>query len=130
MSRHLLGNFLTTIRARRRQRAREFRKELSRHRAGVIASMRAVLRPLSGRPALWELWPTAATADEAGDQPLHLQVLQIVRNHPEGIDARDVGNQLGIDWRAVPAIARTLIYAGLVEEVAHEFYPAREASRR
>jgi hypothetical protein len=101
-------------RAVRHTVAHTIRRTLHQHRATVIASVRQVLLP------------PARTAAEP--EPLQAQVLRVIRAHPEGVRALDVGNELGVDWRGVLEMTRALVDAGAVEEVDHQFYPAK-ASR-
>ena len=122
---------LARHRSRRRLVAGTIRRALREHRAAAIASMRAALRPITRRASLWELWP-ATSAERRGTRGSELQaeVLTVIDSHPEGIRALDIGNELGIDWRAIVAAARTLVDAGLAEQVDHDFYPAGRGSGR
>jgi hypothetical protein len=134
------------------------RQSLLRHRATVIASLRAAFTgatsypgspalshdpitstgppssaiPYAERTSLWELWP--ATRDDEGYKADRsdelLQVVRVVQNHPEGICARDIGNELGTDWRRVLGLARSLVESGMVEQVDESYYPIAKAPRR
>jgi hypothetical protein len=106
---------LARRRAVRRAVARAIRRTLRQQRAGVIASVRRVLAPGDTKPA-------------TGAEPLEARVLRVIAAHPEGVRALDVGNELGVDWRGVLEMTRALVDAGAVEEVDHQFYPAK-ASR-
>ena len=55
-------------------------------------------------------------------------VLRVIRNHPDGISPLDIGNELGMDWRALIPITRHLVDRGAVDEIDHELYPAGTAS--
>jgi hypothetical protein len=68
--------------------------------------------------------PAAASADHW----LEAEVLRVIALHPEGVRALDIGNELGVDWRRVPAVARRLVEHDKVEQIAHEFYPIEKAS--
>ena len=59
---------------------------------------------------------------------LEAEVLRVIARHPEGVRAFEIGNELGIDWRSVPAVAARLVDRAEVEQVAHEFYPVTKAS--
>ena len=63
-----------------------------------------------------------------GDDWLEAEVLRVIARHPEGVRAVDIGNELGVDWRRVPAAAGRLVEQAIVDQVAHEFYPAKKAS--
>jgi hypothetical protein len=125
------------------------RQALQRHRAAVIESVRAAftgidpaadrssaetaVRRLPEQPpprehtSVWELWPGTPAREDATSELL--QALRVIHGHPEGICARDIGNELGIEWRRVPAITRSLLEAGLVEQVGQEYYPCAKPPR-
>ena len=106
---------LARRRMARRIVARAIRRTLHQHRAAVIASLRRALAP-------------AAPEIAADAEPLQARVLRVISAHPEGVRALDVGNELGVDWRGVLEMTRALVDAGAVEQVDHQFYPAK-ASR-
>ena len=56
-------------------------------------------------------------------------MLRSIDAHADGIGALDLGNELGVDWRRVLAVARELVETGIVEQVEQEFYPARKKDR-
>lgn len=62
------------------------------------------------------------------DDWLEAEVLRVIARHPEGVRALDIGNELGVDWRRVPAVAGRLVDDAMVEQIAHEFYPVQKAS--
>ena len=100
----------------RRLRA-ETREVLRRHRR------RRQLMARSARWPFWQLFPGRITAppDLRGD------VLRVVQEHPEGIRAVDVGNELGVDWRLVLGVGRALTERGLIDQVDHDLYPIPKA---
>jgi hypothetical protein len=67
-------------------------------------------------------------AVDSADRWLEAEVLRVITMHPEGVRALDIGNELGVDWRRVPAVARRLVEHDKVEQIAHEFYPIEKAS--
>ena len=71
--------------------------------------------------------PPAGSAESA-DAWLEAEVLRVITRHPEGVRALDIGNELGVDWRRVPAVAGRLVEHAMVEQIAHEFYPVEKAS--
>ena len=71
--------------------------------------------------------PSAGSAGTADDW-LEREVLRVIARHPEGVRALDIGNELGVDWRRVPAVAGRLVEHEMVEQIAHEFYPVKKAS--
>ena len=128
-------------RAARRATARALRQSLLRHRAEVIASLRTAFvgaeSPAAASPApaertsLWELWPISRddASPKADRSDELLQVVHIVQKHPEGICARDIGNELGTDWRRVLGLTRSLVESGLIDQVDQAFYPIAKARR-
>jgi hypothetical protein len=124
----------------RRATGLAIRQALQRHRAAVVGSLKTAFLgtgtppplPAAERAGVWELWPLGGTEPErstGGNEEL-LQVARVIQEHPEGICARDIGNELGIDWRRVLGLTRGLVNSGLVEQVEEAYYPATKASRR
>ena len=106
----------------RRVAARAIRGALLRQRAALIASLR-------GRRGALDLWSPGDRAPEPTGEGLRAQVFRSIDAHADGIGALDLGNELGVDWRRVLAIARELVESGMVEQVEQEFYPARKEDR-
>jgi hypothetical protein len=79
-----------------------------------------------GRPA--DAAPAAEGIDQDVDQWLETEVLRVITRHPEGIQPFDIGNELGVDWRCVPAVAHRLVERAVVEQIANDFYPVQKAS--
>jgi hypothetical protein len=122
MMRPLIRNVVASIRASAsarwiavRQLRSETRALLSERRACRQHARRAVGRP-----------PARGRKD--GDTWLEVEVLRIIARHPEGIRALDIGNELGVDWRHVPAVTSRLIERAVIEQVEHDFYPVAKAS--
>jgi hypothetical protein len=72
----------------------------------------------------------AAAAVEAqpevhGARPLPLEerVLEVIARHPAGIRLVDIGNDLGVDWRSLLGISRTIIEEDKVERIDNLYYP-------
>ena len=87
--------------------------------AALRAGVRRRLRP-AGLAARGAAGPAV--------DPLHARVLDILGRHPRGIGAREIGNELGIDWRRVIAVMSGLVGRGLVDQVDQDFYRAGKAS--
>lgn len=91
---------------------------------------RAALRECRAR----RRWGGAAAAPPAGtlDRPvaewLETEVWHAIARHPDGVGALDIGNEIGVDWRLVPAVAGRLVERDLVEQIAQQFYPVKKAS--
>ncbi len=151
---------LAMYRAARQATGLAIRQSLLRHRATVVASVRAALvapnpalvnphctsdgprdhlagpngtssSPPAERSSVWELWaPERRATTQASDRSDELlQVVKVIHDHPEGICARDIGNELGTDWRRVLGLTRSLVEAGLVEQVEQAYYPVARAGR-
>ena len=89
---------------------------------------RAVLSEFRARRRGRGAGPTAPGDFDPAADWLETEVLRVITRHPEGVRAFDIGNELGVDWRRVPAIAGRLVERAIVEQVAHEFYPVKKAS--
>lgn len=118
---------LARQRARRQTMARSMRQRLHQRRTAALASLRSTLGPALLPPLLWESWPSQ-DGPGANDR-LRTDVLRVVQDHADGITAVDVGNELGVDWRRVLDVGRTLAEGGLVDQIDHAFFPVRKASR-
>lgn len=122
MMRPLIRNVVATIRASAaarwmtvRQLRLETRARLSERRASRYRARRAASAARSKAHPTTDAW-------------LEREVLRMIGRHPEGIRAFDIGNELGVDWRRVPAMTRRLIERGVVEQVDQEFYLVGKAS--
>jgi hypothetical protein len=121
------------------------RHALLHHRAKVISGLRAAFTgvnaaadtapppaavPYAERCSVWELCPEPRDDRDSRDRSDDLlQVVHVVQNHPEGICARDIGNELGTDWRKILGLTRRLVEAGLVDQVDEAYYPIAKAGR-
>lgn len=50
------------------------------------------------------------------------RVLEVIARHPEGIRLVDIGNELGVDWRTLLGIARTIVDEDKVERIDNLYY--------
>jgi FixJ family two-component response regulator len=66
----------------------------------------------------------------AEHEALHARVREVLEAHPSGIRAREIGNQLGIDWRSVTAVMSALVARGTADQIEQDFYPRGKASRK
>jgi hypothetical protein len=92
---------------------------------GNCAALRAGVRRRLGKAGAPPRGAVPANAD-----PIHARVLEILERHPRGIGARDIGNELGIDWRRVIGVMSGLVGRGLVDQIEQDFYRAGKASPR
>jgi len=56
------------------------------------------------------------------------QVLRVLRAHSEGIRLVDIGNELGVDWRGLIALTKSLLDEGKIEKIDHLYYPVEETN--
>lgn len=54
------------------------------------------------------------------------RVLQIVRAHGDGIRLVDMGNELGVDWRGLIGVTKSLLEEGKVEKIDCLYYPVED----
>ncbi len=134
-ARHLRAQTRTVLadrRSMRRAGTLALKQALQRHRAAVIASVRTALT-CGTEPAVVPQECAERAAEVSPDLPdtlLRSEVLRVIASHPEGIGALEMGNELGVDWRRVVDIARTLVDTGVVEQVDQELYPCGKESAK
>jgi hypothetical protein len=54
------------------------------------------------------------------------RVMGIVRAHEDGIRLVDIGNKLGVDWRGLIAVTKSLLEEGKVEKIDSLYYPVED----
>lgn len=52
------------------------------------------------------------------------QLLRVIRAHLEGIRLVDIGNELGVDWRGLIGLTRTLLDGGRIDKIENLYYPS------
>ena len=85
--------------------------------------------PSESACGVWDLDLQAEDEGLAGNV-LRAEILRVLERHPIGAAARDVGNELGVDWRRVVATIRQLVDEGMVDRLGQHFYVARKAGGR
>jgi len=74
--------------------------------------------------------PPAAAAAKEPAQPSkpgkRERVLGIVRGHVDGIRLVDIGNELGVDWRSLVGVAKSLLEEGTIEKIDCLYYPVED----
>jgi hypothetical protein len=73
--------------------------------------------------------PAAAWAGELARQSKsgkRERVLGIVRGHVDGIRLVDIGNELGVDWRSLVGVAKSLLEEGTIEKIDCLYYPVED----
>jgi hypothetical protein len=98
-------------------------RQLRRQTRTVLAERRARRQQSARR---WRVPLRAGAVRAAAETGLESEVLRVIACHPEGVRAFDIGNEIGIDWRRVPAIAGKLVEQAIVEQVDHQFYPVEK----
>ena len=71
-----------------------------------------------------------APGHENDTEALRARVLDVLEAYPDGVDARAIGNELGVDWRRVTAVISGLVARGEADQIDQDFYPSGKASRR
>lgn len=54
------------------------------------------------------------------------KILEVIARHPEGIKLIDIGNELGMDWRALIGSVKSLVDEDKVEKIDTMYYPQKE----
>jgi hypothetical protein len=74
--------------------------------------------------------PPAAAAAKEPAQPSkpgkRERVLGIVRAHEDGIRLVDIGNELGVDWRTLVGVTKSLLEEGAIEKLDCLYYPVED----
>jgi hypothetical protein len=99
--------------------------------AAVEASVEIAAAPVPVEEPTWII-PEEEPADEvtAGEDqgvrayPDAERVLTVIHAHPDGIRLVEIGNELGVDWRGLIAVVRSLMDEGKVEKIDNTYYPA------
>jgi hypothetical protein len=55
--------------------------------------------------------------------PLEERVLEVIARRPQGIRLVDIGNELGVDWRSLLGVSRTIVEEDKVERIDNLYYP-------
>jgi hypothetical protein len=100
-------------------------------RTGVAEPAPIARRPLVDRAGVWEFWADTIEdpVRDASSPVLQREILRVIQAHGDGVGAREIGNELGIDWRRVVGVTTELAGAGLIEQVDQAFYPADATGR-
>lgn len=77
------------------------------------ASMTEAAAEVAAQPAVHDARPL----------PLEERVLEVIARHPAGIRLVDIGNDLGVDWRSLLGISRTIMEEDKVERIDNLYYP-------
>lgn len=75
--------------------------------------------------------PEAAPAEEeveAEEAAQKERIFAVVQRHPEGMRIVDIGNELGVDWRSLTRIVRSLVEEREIERIDNMYFPV-EISR-
>jgi hypothetical protein len=104
---------LADARQGRHLRARTIRESLQRQRVAMLGRLHALL---------------AGSGHELDPDTLQARVLGVLAAHPNGIGSREIGNELGIDWRSVTAVTSRLVARGAAQQIEQVFYPSAKAS--
>ncbi len=99
----------------------------------------AAAREISEAKRLWSTvsraphWPPPAPVphaakSEAESPPLtqKQQVLAIIQAHPDGVRLVDIGNELGVDWRSLISVVKTLLDEQVIGKIDSRYYPMQE----
>ncbi|MBE0478210.1 hypothetical protein IBX65_03690 [Candidatus Aerophobetes bacterium] len=64
--------------------------------------------------------------EEAAPAIYEEKILNIVSRHPDGIKLVDIGDELGVEWRALIGIIKSLVDKGTIEKIDNMYYPKKE----
>ena len=64
----------------------------------------------------------------ANREDLEAKVLAVLRKHPQGMKLRDLGNFLGVNWRSLVGMVRSLLEQGKIERLNGFYFFVRRKS--
>lgn len=67
-----------------------------------------------------------ATKEELPSTSQSARVINVIRAHPEGIRLLEIGNELGVDWRSLTKVMKSLVDSGQVEKMDDVYYSTAE----
>jgi hypothetical protein len=53
-------------------------------------------------------------------------VMAVIQAHSDGVRLVEIGNELGVDWRGLIAIVRSLMDEGKIGKIDNVYYPAQQ----
>ena len=56
------------------------------------------------------------------------EILGIIAQRPEGIRLVDIGSELGVNWRGLINVTKSLVDSGRVDKIETVYYPKKEGS--
>ena len=83
-----------------------------------VHQAKAASRPPAAAPA-----PEPAHPSKPGKRE---RVLGIVRGHEDGIRLVDIDNEMGVDWRSLVGVAKSLLVEGAIEKIDCLYYPVED----
>ncbi|MBI2989099.1 MAG: hypothetical protein HYY45_20240 [Deltaproteobacteria bacterium] len=69
------------------------------------------------------------TEDEDKDA-IKVEILAVLKKHPEGMKLRDLGNFLGVNWRSLVGLVGSLLRQGKIEKLNGVYFLVRRKSRK
>lgn len=124
-----------------RQASRNWREGLKKKEApsiaGVITQAAEAIREVAGASVVVEEPTPVVPAEEPrGEVAVEEEqaaraaaraerVLSVIQAHPDGIRLVEIGNEMGVDWRGLIAVVRSLMDEGKVEKIDDVYYPAQ-----
>ena len=64
----------------------------------------------------------------ANREDLKAKALAALRKHPQGMKLRDLGNFLGVNWRSLVGVVRSLLEQGKIERLNGFYFFVRRKS--
>jgi hypothetical protein len=61
----------------------------------------------------------------ANREDLEAKALAVLRKHPQGMKLRDLGNFLGVNWRLLVGVVRSLLEQGKIEKLNNLYFFVR-----
>ena len=138
---HATRQTIGEVAADLRQASRSWREELKKKGASSVAEalpeaaaaveevaqpLLAVEEPAREVPAETPRGEEAVEERQVGRAYAEAErVLSAIQTHPDGIRLVEIGNELGVDWRGLIGVVRSLVDEGKVEKIDNTYYPAQ-----
>ncbi len=91
--------------------------------AAAVVAAETVVPPAAVVEEVAAAVEAPSEVETARPLPLEKRVLEVIARRPQGIRLVDIGNELGVDWRSLLGVSRTIVEEDKVERIDNLYYP-------